>query len=43
MVVGHDLKLHLRMELGGAKAVPPELVARLNALLAEVAREMRFG
>jgi hypothetical protein len=41
-VVGHDLKLHLRIELGGAKAVPPELVARLNALLAEVEKGMRF-
>jgi hypothetical protein len=41
-VVGYDLKLRLRIELGGAKAVPPELVARLNALLSEVANEMQF-
>jgi hypothetical protein len=41
-VVGYDLKLRLRIELGGAKTPPPELVARLNVLLAEVASAMRF-
>ncbi|HYT89879.1 MAG TPA: DUF499 domain-containing protein [Gemmataceae bacterium] len=41
-VVGYDLKLHLRIEVGGVKTVPPELVAKLNAMLAEVAKEMQF-
>lgn len=41
-VVGYDLKLHVRIELGGAKTPPPELVAKINALLAEVVKELRL-
>jgi hypothetical protein len=40
--VGHDLKFHLRIELGGTTPPPAELVERLNKLLAEVAEGLRF-
>jgi hypothetical protein len=42
-VVGYDLKLHLRLELGGAKTPPAELVAKVNAMLEEVAKGLRFS
>jgi hypothetical protein len=41
-VVGHDLKLRLRLELGGAKAIPPDLVERLNGMLRDVAEELQL-
>jgi len=42
LVVGYDLKLHLRIELGGARTPPADLVARINAVLEEVAKGLRF-
>jgi hypothetical protein len=40
--IDHDLKFHLRIELGGATPPSAELVERLNKLLAEVAEGLRF-
>lgn len=33
---------HLRIELGGSKVPPHELVAKINAMLAEVAKELKL-
>jgi hypothetical protein len=41
--VGYDLKLHVRIELGGTKTPPADLIAKLNAVLAEVAKNLRLG
>ena len=41
-VVGFPLKLHLRIELEGTKVPPPELIAKINAMLAEVAKELKL-
>jgi hypothetical protein len=40
--IGHDLKFLVRIELGGAKPPPANLVERLNKLLAEVFEGLRF-
>jgi hypothetical protein len=34
--VGHDLKFHLRVELGGASRPPDDVIANVNALLREI-------
>jgi hypothetical protein len=41
-VVGFDLGIHLRLELGGTPPPASDVVARVNALLAEVAPDLRF-
>jgi hypothetical protein len=43
VVVGYDLKLHVRLELAGKKKPPADLITRLNALLEEVVKGLRFG
>jgi hypothetical protein len=42
-VVGYVPKEHLRVVLGGVKVVPPELPTGLDALLAKVVKQLRFG
>lgn len=41
-VVGYDLKLHLRIELGGEKPPPDSLVEKVNAILGDVAEDFRL-
>jgi hypothetical protein len=40
--VGFEMKLWLRIEVGGAKPVPPDVLVKLNAILAEVGKELRL-
>jgi hypothetical protein len=40
--VGFEMKLRIRIEVGGAKPVPPDVLAKLNAILAEVGKELRL-
>jgi hypothetical protein len=42
VAVGYDVRMHFRIEVGGARPLPPELLARLNELLGEVAEELRL-
>jgi hypothetical protein len=41
-VVGFDLGIHLRLELGGKPPPSAEVIARVNALLAEVCPDLRL-
>jgi len=41
--VGHDLKLHLRVEFGGETPPAPNAVEQVNALLAKVSEELKLG
>ncbi len=42
VAVGYEVRMHFRIEVGGAKQLPPELLARLNGLLGEVAEDLRL-
>ena len=42
--VGYDLKIQVRIEIGSAGKRPPDdLVVKLNAKLAEVSKDLKFG
>jgi hypothetical protein len=41
--VGHDLKIQVRIELGGKTAVPKDLITKINGLLHDVSKELKFG
>ena len=41
--VGHDLKVQVRIELGGKTPVPKDLITKINGLLHDVSRELKFG
>jgi hypothetical protein len=43
VAVGHEVRLRLRIEVGGGKPVPPELVAKLNEILGEVSKDLLLG
>jgi hypothetical protein len=40
--VGHDLKIQVRIELGGKTAVPKDLITKINGLLHDVSKELKF-
>jgi hypothetical protein len=40
--VGHEVRMRFRIEVGGSKPVPTDLVERLNMILAEVAKELKL-
>ena len=40
--VGHDLKVQVRIELGGKTPVPKELITKINGLLHDVSKELKF-
>ena len=40
--VGHDLKVQVRIELGGKTPVPKDLITKINGLLHDVSRELKF-
>jgi hypothetical protein len=40
--VGYEVRMKFRIEVGGAKPVPPELLARLNELLGQVCKDLRL-
>ncbi len=40
--VGHDVKLHFRIEVGGAKPIPADVLMRLNEILKEIAKDLRL-
>jgi hypothetical protein len=42
VAVGYEIKMRFRMEVGGAKSPPADLVERLNKILAEVAKELEL-
>ena len=42
MAVGHDLKIQVRIELGGKTVAPKELLTKLNGLLKDVSKELKF-
>ena len=40
--VGHDLKVQVRIELGGKTPVPEDLITKINGLLHDVSKELKF-
>ncbi len=42
MAVGHDLKVQVRIELGGKTPVPKDLITKINGLLHDVSRDLKF-
>ena len=40
--VGHDLKVQVRIELGGKTPVPKDLITKINGLLHDVSKELKF-
>ena len=42
MAVGHDLKVQVRIELGGKTPVPKDLITKINGLLHDVSKELKF-
>jgi len=43
LAVGYDVRMRFRIEVGGAKPVPADLVEKLNQVLAEVAKDLRLS
>lgn len=42
IAVGHDLRFHLRIELGGASRPPDDVIMKMNQVLQEVSGELRL-
>ena len=39
MAVGHDLKVQVRIELGGKKPVPKDLITKISGMLVDVSKK----
>jgi hypothetical protein len=42
VAVGHELRMHFRIEVGEGKPLPRELIDRLNELLGQVSEDLRL-
>lgn len=42
VAVGHDLKFHLRIELGGEDAPPDKMVQEMNKILKSIIKDMQL-
>ncbi len=42
MAVGHDLKVQVRIEIGGKTTVPKDLLGKINGLLDDVSKDLKF-
>jgi hypothetical protein len=40
--VGHDLKVQVRIELGGKTPVPKNLLTKINGMLVDISKELKF-
>jgi len=40
--VGHDLKIQVRIEIGGKTPIPKDLLTKINGLLDDVSKELKF-
>jgi hypothetical protein len=42
VAVGHEVRMNFRIEVGGAKPLPPDVLARLNEILRQVSEDLRL-